>query len=110
MEHVGHRPDIDASQRYAISAMVLRAVVLEKKLDNPVSYADSVAEKMLPDLIPYQVGTKASYGFEKINGRNPRDDAMDTALSIFLGRKVTDNANTFDRHPNAFPYVVPVAK
>ena len=108
MEHVGHRPDIDVSQRHAVSSLVLRAIVLDKKLDAPVAYADSVAKKMLPDLIPYQVGTDAAYTSEKINGRKPSDDAMDAALSIFIGRSVTDNANTFDRHPDTFPYVVPV--
>jgi len=107
-EHVGHRPDIDSREGYAISGTVLRAVSLDKKLSDPVAYADSVAAKMLPDLIPYEAGTKALYSFESINGRKPSDDAMDAALSIFLGRKVTDNANIFDRHPSKFPYVVPI--
>lgn len=109
-EHVGHRPDVDLSRHYAISGMVLRAVSLDKKLANPVAYADSVATKLLPDMLPYQTGTKAVYSFERINGRKPGDDAMDAVLSIFLGRKVTDNANTFDRHPLKFPYVVPISQ
>jgi hypothetical protein len=107
-EHVGHRPDMDLTRIYAVSGRVLRAVSLDGKLSNPVEYADSVATKLLPDMIPYKVGTKASYGFKKINGRAPTDDAMDTVLSLFLGREVTDHANTFDRHPSKFPYLVPV--
>ncbi len=109
-EHVGHRPDVDLTRTYAVSDMVLRAVSLDNKLSDPVAYADSAANKLLPDMIPYEVGTKAAYLFEKINGRKPTDDAMDTVLSILLGRKVTDNANTFDRHPSGFPYVVPIEK
>lgn len=107
-EHVGHRPDMDLTRTYAVSGRVLRAITLDGKLSNPVEYADSVAAKLLPDMIPYKVGTKASYGFKKINGRAPTDDAMDTVLSFFLGREVTDHANTFDRHPSKFPYLVPV--
>lgn len=107
-EHVGHRPDIDSTRSYAVSGMVLRAVSLDKKLPHPVAYADSVATKFLPDMIPYETGTKAVYSFERINGRKPKDDAMDAILSLFLGRKVTDNANTFDRHPSKFPYVIPI--
>lgn len=107
-EHVGHRPDMDVKRSYAVSGRVLRAVSLDGKLSNPVEYSDSVAAKLLPDLIPYEVGTKAEYSFENINGRAPTDDAMDAVLSLFLGRKVTDHANTFDRHPSKFPYLVPI--
>ncbi|MGB1199339.1 MAG: DUF4331 family protein [Thalassotalea sp.] len=107
-EHVGHRPDMDQTRRYAISSRVLRAASLDGKISDPVKYADSVAAKLLPDMIPYSVGTKASYTFKKINGRAPTDDAMDTVLSLFIGREVTDHANTFDRHPVKFPYLVPI--
>ncbi|GGI92204.1 hypothetical protein GCM10007978_32170 [Shewanella hanedai] len=109
-EHTQHRPDSDLSRAYAVSGTVLRAATLDKKQSNPVAYADSVAVKLLPDMIPYSVGTKAAYTFEEINGRKPSDDAMDAALSIFIGRKVTDNANTFNRHPKQFPYVKPIKK
>ncbi|KZN43076.1 DUF4331 family protein [Pseudoalteromonas luteoviolacea] len=107
-EHVHHRPDSDASRRYAISGMVLRAVALDGKRKDLVEYSDSVAEQLLPDMISYTVGSRAEYSYSNINGRKPSDDAMDAVLSLFMGRKVTDHANTFNRHPNKFPYVVPV--
>ncbi|TQF70585.1 DUF4331 family protein [Pseudoalteromonas luteoviolacea] len=107
-EHVHHRPDSDVSRRYAISGMVLRAVALDGKRTNLVEYSDSIAEQLLPDMISYKVGSRAEYSYPDINGRKPSDDAMDAVLSLFMGRKVTDNANTFNRHPNKFPYVVPV--
>ncbi|KZN61640.1 DUF4331 family protein [Pseudoalteromonas luteoviolacea] len=107
-EHVHHRPDSDLSRRYAISGMVLRAVALDGKKTNLVEYSDSVAEQLLPDVIPYKVGSRAEYRYGSVNGRKPSDDAMDAVLSLFMGRKVTDHANTFNRHPTKFPYVVPV--
>lgn len=109
-EHIQHRPDSDLTRAYAVSGTVLRAVTLDNKLPSPVAYADSVAVKLLPDMIPYNVGTEAAYTFEKINGRKPSDDAMDAALSIFVGREVTDHANTFNRHPKQFPYVNQIEK
>jgi uncharacterized protein DUF4331 len=109
-EHIQHRPDSDLTRAYAVSGTVLRAVALDNKLSNPVAYADSVAAKLLPDMISYNVGTEAAYSFEAINGRKPNDDAMDAALSMFVGRQVTDNANTFNRHPKTFPYVMPIKK
>ncbi|KZN56534.1 DUF4331 family protein [Pseudoalteromonas luteoviolacea] len=107
-EHIQHRPDSDMSRRYAISGMVLRAVALDRKLSNPVEYADSVAAQLLPDMISYKVGSSAEYGYPKVNGRKPSDDGMDAVLSLLVGRNVTDHANTFNRHPVKFPYVVPV--
>ncbi|KZX01923.1 hypothetical protein JL49_02895 [Pseudoalteromonas luteoviolacea] len=107
-EHVHHRPDSDLSRRYAISGMVLRAVALDGKKANLVEYSDYVAEQLLPDMIAYKVGSRAEYRYGNINGRKPSDDAMDAVLSLFMGRKVTDHANTFNRHPSKFPYVVPV--
>ncbi|MCF2858134.1 DUF4331 domain-containing protein [Pseudoalteromonas sp. SMS1] len=107
-EHVHHRPDSDSSRQYAVSGMVLRAVVLDGKISNPVEYADSVAAQLLPDMVSYKVGSRAEYRYSNMNGRKPSDDAMDAVLSLFMGRKVTDHANSFNRHPNKFPYVVPV--
>lgn len=108
-EHVGHRPDRDATRKYALSANVLKATVLDGKMKDPVTYADKIADRLLPDLLMYRVGTKAAYTVDSTNGRRPSDDGMDVVLSLFVGRTVTDHANTFDRHPKSFPYVVPVA-
>lgn len=107
-EHVGHGPDIDPGRRYAISAVVLRALTLDPQstVKDKVAYADKLAAELLPDVIAYRPGTAASFAFGNINGRKPTDDAMDVELSRFLGRPVTDHANAFDHHPVAFPYVV----
>lgn len=107
-EHVAHRPDRDATRKYALSANVLKAVVLDGKMKNPVAYSDKIADLLLPDMLTYKVGTPASYTVGVLNGRKLTDDAMDTALSMLMGRAVTDNANTFDRQSKSFPYVVPI--
>ncbi|HEY1078036.1 MAG TPA: DUF4331 family protein [Fontimonas sp.] len=104
-EHVHHRPDSDAERRYVVSGTVLRAAVLSGHQD-PVGYADTVARTLLPDLLSYKVGTPASYRYPERNGRRLTDDAMDTAISLFVGKSVTDHANLFDRHPADFPYLV----
>ena len=107
-EHVGHRPDRDTTRKYALSANVLKATVLDARMKDTVGYADKIADRLLPDLLTYRVGTKAAYTVDSVNGRRPSDDAMGVALSLFVGRTVTDRANTFDRHTKSFPYVVPV--
>ena len=109
-EHIHHRPDTDTDRKYAISNRVLRTVSLAKTKDDPVGYADKVANILMPDVLSYRVGTPAKYGIQERNGRKLSDDAMDAVLSIFSGTNVTDHANTSDRYQAAFPYVVPVSK
>lgn len=107
-DHVRHRPDDDAQRLLPLSGNVLRAVTLAGTEKDPVAYADGVAQRLLPDLLPYKVGTKARFAAGSVNGRRPTDDAMDAMLTLFSGKTVTDGANTFDRHPGQFPYVVPL--
>jgi hypothetical protein len=109
-EHVGHRPDIDHKQRYAVAGLALRAMALDRDstVKDKVAYADKLAAELLPDVIPYEVGTPARFGFDGVNGRKLTDDAMDIQLSRFLGRPVSDGANSFDRQSRSFPYVIPI--
>ncbi len=114
-DHSAHRPDDDGQRQLALSSIILRGVSLAGSKDEPVAYADQISKRLLPDMIPYRVGTKAVYGVEEFNGRRTTDDAMDVALTLFSGaltlfsgQEMTDHANTFDRHPQEFPYVVPV--
>lgn len=106
LEHVQHRPDTDHERQSEISSTVLRAVALAGSQQDPVKYADAIADALTPDLLPYEVGTAASYAVKRRNGRRPTDDAMDTVLSMFAGQELKDDANEFDRHPGTFPYVV----
>lgn len=108
VDHAKHRPDDDGQRQLWLSAAVARAATLAGTQDHPVAYGDRIAARLLPDLMPYQVGSKARYGVDRFNGRRPTDDAMDVALSLFAGVPMTDKANTFDRHPQVFPYLVPV--
>jgi len=106
-EHVMHRPDEDPQRKQWIAAMIARASGLAKSQADPLAYGDRMAERLIPDMLPYRVGTKARYAVDSFNGRATTDDAMDAVLSIFVGQTMTDNANTFDHHPREFPYLVP---
>jgi len=109
LEHVSHRPNEDNQRLLWVSSTIARANALAKSQKDPIAYGDAMAARLLPDMIPYKVGSKAHYGVDKFNGRPTTDDAMDIVLSIFTGKALTDKANTFGHHPKIFPYVVPVA-
>jgi hypothetical protein len=110
LEHVSHRPNEDSQRLLWVASTITRATTLAKSQKNPIAYGDAMAARLLPDMIPYKVGSKAHYGVKSFNGRPTTDDGMETALSIFAGKALTDKVNTFDHHPKTFPYVVPVAK
>ena len=108
LEHVSHRPDSDAMRTSAISGHVLRMVTMAgtHKRD-AVAYTDGVVKRLLPDLIGYTVGAPAEYSAGTMGGRSLADDAMDSQISLFWGKAMTDGSNyNADRHQASFPYVI----
>lgn len=73
-------------------------------------YGETVARELLPDVLPYVVGTPASFGFATRNGRGLADNAPELMLSMVAGTAVPSgldpSANEDLRRP-VFPYVVP---
>ncbi len=78
--------------------------------DDPANYAASVVQRLLPDAVPYQIGSEAHYGVDKINGRRLSDDAMDTALTMLCGTTISDSVNDSGKHQARFPYVKPAGE
>ncbi len=78
--------------------------------DDPQGYAQAVARELFPDLLPYVVGTPATYGFAPFNGRTLADNAPEAMLSLVLNTGVNSGLRPSVaghlRSPN-FPYVVP---
>ena len=80
--------------------------------ENPKGYGESVARTLFPDVLPYVVGTMATYGFAGFNGRTLADNAPEAMLSLVLNTGVssglTPPAARHLRDEN-FPYVVPAS-
>jgi hypothetical protein len=76
----------------------------------PDAYAAAVAERLLPDLLPYRIGAPAIFGFAGFNGRSLGDNAPEVVFSLVTNSAVStalppaDSANT---RTGTFPYVVP---
>lgn len=52
--------------------------------DDPMAYANRVADMVMPDVLTYQPGTPAHYGVEALNDRALQDDAMNTGLHLMI--------------------------
>jgi len=78
--------------------------------DDPEGYGATVAATLLPDVLPYVVGTPASYSFAGLNGRTLADNAPEVMLSLVTGMAIPSGLRPSVakqlRSPN-FPYVVP---
>ncbi|MET7402095.1 DUF4331 family protein [Dactylosporangium sp. NPDC005572] len=78
--------------------------------DDPAGYGRTVAEELLPDVLPYTVGTPATYTAAARNGRPLADNAPEAMLSLVTNTAVpsglTPTVAAAQRSPD-FPYVVP---
>jgi hypothetical protein len=77
---------------------------------SPHAYGQTVASRLLPDVLPYVIGTPASYGFATFNGRTLADNAPEAMLSLVTNTAVPSglNASVAEHWRSShFPYVVP---
>jgi hypothetical protein len=78
--------------------------------DDPQGYGQTVARRLFPDVLPYEVGTPAAYGFAAFNGRTRADNAPEAMLSLVTNSPVPSGlkpAVAEHLRNSKFPYVVP---
>jgi hypothetical protein len=78
--------------------------------DDPQGYGQTVARRLFPDVLPYMVGTPATYGFAAFNGRTLADNAPEAMLSLVTGTAVPSGLTPSvagHLRGTEFPYVVP---
>lgn len=77
-------------------------------VEDPDAYGRIVAESFLPNVLPYLVGSPASFGFASWNGRSLIDNAPDAMFSYAANRAVTlaiGKESVTSKPRAAFPYV-----
>ena len=79
--------------------------------EDPKAYAEKVAHRFCPNILPYEVGTPASFGFVEWNGRSLTDNAPDVMFSMAANTPVRlgiGKDSVTSKPSTTFPYV-PVA-
>jgi hypothetical protein len=101
--------DFNAIGKY-IGDQVSAVVAASRTSDDPQAYGRTVARELFPDVLPYVVGTQATYSFATRNGRTLADNAPEVMLSLVAGTAVPSGLKPpvaqHQRDTN-FPYVVP---
>jgi hypothetical protein len=101
--------DLNADGKY-IADSVTSVVAASGTSDDPPGYGQTVARTLFPDVMSYEVGTPATYGFAIRNGRTLADNAPEVMFSLVLDTAVTSGLtpSVAERYRAAsFPYVVP---
>jgi hypothetical protein len=77
----------------------------------PRAYAEKVARRFFPNMLPYTVGTDATFGLAEWNGRTMTDNAPDVMFSIAANTPIhigIGKESVVSKPSNVFPYVPPV--
>jgi hypothetical protein len=101
--------DLDADGKH-LAEQVATVVAASGTSGDPRAYGQTVARTLYPDVLPYVVGTPATFGFATLNGRTQADNAPEAMLSLVAGTAVPTGLNlsvTQQQRREDFPYVVP---
>jgi hypothetical protein len=91
-----------------ISRLVAGVVTAMGTSTDPKSYGELVAELCFPDILHYEVGTSAVFGFAKRNGRALSDNAPNVMFSIVTNSALSDGLDSSTATGSLrsdFPYV-----
>jgi len=106
--NAGRPADDFATYGAAISKAIAGVVSAYGTAQDPRAYGEKVAHRFFPNVLPYEVGTAAAFGFVEWNGRSLIDNApnvmfslaSNTPIRLGIGKEsVTSKPSTI------FPYV-----
>jgi hypothetical protein len=88
-----------------IGGVAEKLSVLADSAADPGVYGRRLAARLLPAVLPYQLGTPASFDFIGFNGRGLTDDVMDVILTLATNTPLGDGVAPDKRRVRAdFPY------
>lgn len=105
----GGRPADDLGTHGATVAKAIAGVVAANgTAEDPRAYGEKVARRFCPNILPYEVGTPASFGFLEWNGRSLTDNAPNVMFSIASNTPVSlgiGKESVTSKPSKTFPYV-----
>jgi hypothetical protein len=95
-----------------IAKAVTGVVAATGTAEDPRAYGEKVARQFCPNILPYDVGTPAVFGFAEWNGRSLTDNAPNVMFSIAANAPISlgiGKESVTSKPSTVFPYV-PAAK
>ncbi len=106
--NAGRPSDDFATYGEAVIRTVAAVVAANGTAEDPRAYAEKVAHRFFPNILPYTVGTMAIFGFVAWNGRSLTDNAPDVMFSIASNTPIRlgiGKESVTAKPSKAFPYV-----
>jgi hypothetical protein len=107
------RPADDFKTYGATVIKAISGVVAAKgTAEDPRAYAEKVAHRFFPNVLPYTVGTPAIFGYAEWNGRSLTDNAPNVMFSIAANAPVAlgiGKESVTSKPSKTFPYVPSIA-
>lgn len=108
----GRPADDPAIYGETIAKAIAGVVSATGTAESPRTYGEKVARRFLPNILPYEIGTPAVFGFAEWNGRSLTDNAPDVMFSIAANAPVRlgiGKESVTSKPRAAFPYVPTIA-
>ncbi|MDE1992564.1 MAG: DUF4331 family protein [Rhizobiaceae bacterium] len=106
--NAGQPSDDFAIYGAAMTAAIARVISAYGTSEDPEAHAGAIAHRFFPNILPYEVGTPATFGFARWNGRSLTDNAPDVMFTIAANTPVSlgIGKESVTRKPSkTFPYV-----
>jgi hypothetical protein len=92
----------------AVTKKIAAVVAAYGTSEDPHEYGEKIAHRLFPNMLPYEVGTPASLGFNEWNGRSLTDNAPDVMFSIAANSPIhlgIGKESVTSKPRKTFPYV-----
>jgi hypothetical protein len=106
--NAGRPADDFATYGEAATKAIAGVVSANGTAQDPRAYAEKVAHRFFPNILPYEVGTPAVFGFAEWNGRSLIDNAPNVMFSIAANTPVSlgiGKESVTSKPSTTFPYV-----
>jgi hypothetical protein len=106
--NAGRPADDFATYGAAVVKSIASVVAANGTAEDPRAYGEKVAHRFFPNILPYEVGTPAAFGFVEWNGRSLTDNAPDVMFSIAANTPVQlgiGKESVTSKPSKMFPYV-----
>ena len=106
--NAGRPADDFATYGDTVSKRIASVVAANGTSEDPQAYGTKVAHRFFPNILPYEVGTPATFGFAEWNGRSLTDNAPDVMFSIAANSPVRlgiGKESVTAKPSKVFPYV-----
>jgi len=108
--NAGRPSDDFATHGATVAKAVAGMVSATGTAEDPCAYGEKFAHRICPNILPYEVGTAAAFGFAEWNGRSLTDNAPDVMFSIAANAPVSlgiGKESVTSKPSRTFPYVPP---